>query len=216
MAKADVVVVGAGLAGLACARHLAAAGVQPLVLEASDAVGGRVRTDVVDGFRLDRGFQVLLTAYPEAQALLDYDALDLRAFEPGAKVWLGDQLHHVGDPLRAPLSALPTLLAPIGTFADKLRILKLRLAVTSGSLDELLQRPEMIDRAGAARALRVFRRHHRALFPPVSGRRAAGPLAGAVEPRFRAVLPHVRQGAGGRAGARHPADPGAARGSPPE
>ena len=143
MAKADVVVVGAGLAGLACARHLAAAGVQPLVLEASGAVGGRVRTDVVDGFRLDRGFQVLLTAYPEAQALLDYDALDLRAFEPGAKVWLGDKLHHVGDPLRAPLSALPTLLAPIGTFADKLRILKLRLAVTGGSLDELQQRPEM-------------------------------------------------------------------------
>ena len=144
---ADVVVVGAGLAGLACARHLAAAGVEPLVVDASDAVGGRVRTDVVDGFRLDRGFQVLLTAYPEARALLDYDALDLQPFEPGAKVWLDGALHHVGDPLRAPLSALPTLLAPIGTFADKLRILKLRRAVTAGSLDAIRTRPEMTTEA---------------------------------------------------------------------
>jgi phytoene dehydrogenase-like protein len=82
----EVVIVGAGVAGLACAHHLHAAGVEVLVLEASDAVGGHLRTDVVDGFRLDRGFHVLLTAAPEARRLLDYDALALHAFEPGAMV----------------------------------------------------------------------------------------------------------------------------------
>ncbi|MGE5229068.1 MAG: FAD-dependent oxidoreductase, partial [Deltaproteobacteria bacterium] len=75
----DVVVVGAGLSGLCCARELHAAGLDVLVLERSDVPGGRVRTDVVDGFQLDRGFQVLLTAYPEARRVLDYEQLGLRA-----------------------------------------------------------------------------------------------------------------------------------------
>ena len=82
----EVVVVGAGLAGLACAVHLHREGVPCRVLEASDGIGGRVRTDVVDGFRLDRGFQVLLSAYPEARDQLDLDALRPRFFEPGALV----------------------------------------------------------------------------------------------------------------------------------
>jgi len=77
-----VAIVGAGLAGLACARTLAKSGVSATILEASDGVGGRVRTDVVEGFRLDRGFQVFFTAYPEAQAVLDYAALELHAFAP--------------------------------------------------------------------------------------------------------------------------------------
>jgi phytoene dehydrogenase-like protein len=85
----DVVVVGAGLAGLACARDLAAAGLQVRLLEASDAAGGRIRTDVVEGFRLDRGFQVLLTEYPEARRVLNYDALALKSFLPGALVRQG-------------------------------------------------------------------------------------------------------------------------------
>jgi phytoene dehydrogenase-like protein len=84
--RAPVVVVGAGLAGLAAARELQARGVDAVVLERSDGVGGRVRTDAVDGFLLDRGFQVLLAGYPEAARVLDYDALDLRAFYPGALV----------------------------------------------------------------------------------------------------------------------------------
>ena len=83
---AEVVIVGAGLAGLAAANAIHRAGRDLVVLEASDRVGGRVRTDVVDGFRLDRGFQVLLTAYPELPTQLDLDALDLRRFEPGALV----------------------------------------------------------------------------------------------------------------------------------
>ena len=73
----DVVIIGAGLAGLSCAVSLKAAGLSVILLEASDAPGGRIRTDEVDGFLLDRGFQVMLTAYPEAQSVLDYRALEI-------------------------------------------------------------------------------------------------------------------------------------------
>jgi phytoene dehydrogenase-like protein len=120
--SADVVVVGAGLAGLSAARRLAAAGVDVLVVEAADAVGGRVATDAVDGFLLDRGFQVYNTAYPEAAAVLDHRALDLRPFTPGALVRIGDRLHRLTDPRRRPLTVGATLLAPIGSPADKARI----------------------------------------------------------------------------------------------
>ena len=143
----DVAIVGAGLAGLCCARELCARGIDAHVYEASDAVGGRVRTDEVDGFRLDRGFQVFLTAYPEAQRVLDYDALDLRAFDPGAQIWLGDGFDHIGDPLRRPSTLWPTLTAGVGGLADKVRVLGLRRAVTRPSLDALWRRPEITTEA---------------------------------------------------------------------
>jgi phytoene dehydrogenase-like protein len=126
----DVVIVGAGLAGLACAMELTKAGRSVQVIEASDGVGGRVRTDVVDGFLLDRGFQVLLTAYPAAKEMLDYRALDLRAFLPGAKVRTGGAFHDISDPVRRPLSALATVKAPVGSIADKTRIGRMRLTAT--------------------------------------------------------------------------------------
>ena len=138
-----VAVVGAGLAGLACARALAEAGAEPVVFEASDAVGGRVRTDLVDRFRIDRGFQVLLTAYPEARRVLDYGALDLRPFEAGARVWVGDRFETLGDPFRRPSQAVSTLFADVGSFADKLRVLRLRRSVTSVSDEALWGRPEL-------------------------------------------------------------------------
>ena len=87
--EADVVIVGAGLAGLAAARELTAAGRAVVVLEAGDGVGGRVRSDAVDGLTVDRGFQILLTAYPELARYADLDALALRRFEPGAAVRVG-------------------------------------------------------------------------------------------------------------------------------
>jgi phytoene dehydrogenase-like protein len=107
--SAPVIVVGAGLAGLACALELRRRGVEVVVLEASDGVGGRVRTDHVDGFLLDRGFQVLLAGYPECRAQLDYDALDLRAFFPGAVVQRGGRARVVADPRKHPLQALRAL-----------------------------------------------------------------------------------------------------------
>lgn len=123
----DVVVVGAGLAGLAAARRLHQAGRSVVVLESSDGVGGRVRTDDVDGFHLDRGFQVLLTAYPELHRQLDVDALHLRSFDPGALVRVGSSLRRVGDPLRQPTTMLSSAVAPVGTPVDKARLARLLL-----------------------------------------------------------------------------------------
>lgn len=140
---AEVVIVGAGLAGLAAANAIHRAGRDLVVLEASDRVGGRVRTDVVDGFRLDRGFQVLLTAYPELPTQLDLDALDLRRFEPGALVWNGTSTDLVGDPLRRPRTLLRTALAPIGTTADKVRILGQRIRLMRSRAPELLRQPDI-------------------------------------------------------------------------
>ncbi|MFD1947829.1 FAD-dependent oxidoreductase [Nocardioides aestuarii] len=118
-ATADVVVIGAGLAGLAAAVRLQEAGLEVVVLEQSDGVGGRVRTDVVDGFRLDRGFQLLNPAYPEAKQLLDLDALDLQPFEAGLVVSVGVKRYSLGDPLRLPSSIPNTLTAPVGSMKEK-------------------------------------------------------------------------------------------------
>ncbi len=114
-----------------------------VVLEASDGVGGRVRTDVVDGFRLDRGFQVLLTAYPEVAAQLDVAALDLCPFEPGGMVWLDDGLHLVGDPFRRPGTLLRTAAAPVGSLLDKARILRQRIRLARTPAPELLRQPDL-------------------------------------------------------------------------
>ncbi|QJW93482.1 protoporphyrinogen/coproporphyrinogen oxidase [Frigoriglobus tundricola] len=121
----DVLIVGGGLAGLACGRELARRGVAFRILESADAVGGRVRTDLVDGFRLDRGFQIYLTAYPEGKRVLDLPALDLRPFTRGALVRFGGRFHRVADPRSEPLGAAAALLNPIGSPLDKLRLLGL-------------------------------------------------------------------------------------------
>lgn len=143
MSDAPVAIVGAGLAGLACATTLHAAGIPVQVFEASDGVGGRVRSDVVDGFTLDRGFQVALTAYPELHRQLDMDALDLRAFDPGALVWRDGKGSEVSDPFRKPSSVLSTTLAPIGNVLDKARIAWLRTRLRRVHPVRLLQADDM-------------------------------------------------------------------------
>ena len=144
--NADVVVVGAGLAGLAAGIELQRAGRDVIVLEASDGPGGRVRTDVVDGYRLDRGFQILLTAYPEARRLLDFETLDLRPLRPGAMVRIDDGFARIGDPLRRPADLVATLAAPVGSIVDKLKVLQFRRSVSRGSLDDLWSRTETTGR----------------------------------------------------------------------
>lgn len=140
---ADVLVIGAGLAGLRCAGLLAEAGVKTLVLEAGDGVGGRVRTDELDGFLLDRGFQVLPTAYPEAGEALDYDRLVLKPFYPGALVWADGRFHLAADPSRRLLDAMRHARAPIGTIGDKLRLLRLTGAVNAPDDDDLWGWPDI-------------------------------------------------------------------------
>lgn len=127
--QCDVVIVGAGLAGLSAAREIQRHGLSVIVLDSSDAVGGRVRTDIVDGFQLDRGFQVMLTAYPELQSQVDMRALDLRPFDPGALVWRNGKGHAVSDPFRKPQTLATTAFAPIGSVFDKARIVVLRARV---------------------------------------------------------------------------------------
>ena len=139
---ADVIVIGGGLAGLACALRLRASGLEPLVLEAADGVGGRVRTDHRQGFLLDRGFQVLQTWYPEARQWLDFARLDLRPFYPGALVQAEGRLHRVSDVWRRPARLPEMLRSPIGGLSDKLRLLALRQRCLKGDLEALYNRPE--------------------------------------------------------------------------
>jgi phytoene dehydrogenase-like protein len=101
-----------------------------------------VRTDLVDGFRLDRGFQVLFTAYPEARALLDYDALGLRRFWPAARVRASGRVSLLGDPFRRPSLLLATVRSPVGTLLDKLRVLRLRQRALTTTLHEIFEAPE--------------------------------------------------------------------------
>jgi phytoene dehydrogenase-like protein len=138
----DVLIVGGGLAGLCCARVLQENGVGFQILEASDGLGGRVRTDELDGFLLDRGFQVLLTAYPEAKRVLDYARLDLKPFAPGAISWYAGRMNRLIDPWRTPGAWWEALQSEFGTLGDKLRIARLRSRLRSSSIEEIFRRPD--------------------------------------------------------------------------
>ena len=135
-------IVGAGLAGLACARTLAAADRSVLVLERDVAVGGRVRTDDVDGFRLDRGFQVLLTGYPAARRWFSDGGLDLRAFSPGVLIRHGGRFRRLADPFRAPLAAARSVGSSVATIPDALRLLGWRHDLLAADGPQVAARPQ--------------------------------------------------------------------------
>ena len=137
-----VLIIGAGMAGLACALKLHEAGFPVQLFEASDGVGGRVRTDQVDGFLLDRGFQVYLDTYPETGKLLNLAALDLRPFAPGALIYRDGKLHRLMDVFRRPTSLWPSLRAPVGSLTDKLRVGLLRTKILGSSFERIAQRPD--------------------------------------------------------------------------
>lgn len=143
--SSPVVVVGAGLAGLTCARRLQRTGAQVVVLEASDRVGGRVSSRKVDGFTLDYGFQVLFTAYPAARAELDYTALELRPLGRGAYVFDGQTLHAI-----EPSNPIGLATSPLISFADKAKLIE-------WTLDCMGLSPEQIDRLPDIPAERAFR-----------------------------------------------------------
>lgn len=140
----EIVIIGAGMAGMNCARVLAEAGRRVVVCEASDGVGGRVRTDEVGGYRVDRGFQVLLTSYPEVRAVFDMEALRLREFFAGALVRRGGRWLRVANPLRAPVAAMRSLMETPPGWGDKLRSGLLTARLASGLTD-----PEMMEEENA-------------------------------------------------------------------
>lgn len=125
MSDFSVVIVGGGVAGLTCANYLHNKNINFLLLEATNEVGGRVKTDVVDGYLLDHGFQVLQTNYSEAKQLLNYDALNLQLFESGAKIRATDGFMSMQNPFRNPLAFLPLAFSSVGSLVDKLKVARL-------------------------------------------------------------------------------------------
>jgi protoporphyrinogen oxidase len=124
--KPSITIIGAGISGLSVGLHLHREGFSVKIIEASDRPGGRIKTDSVEGFRLDRGFQVLLTSYPEAQMLLDYKALQLKTFLPGATVLYDGGQFEIADPFRRPSALLATVFAPVGSLKDKINTFVLK------------------------------------------------------------------------------------------
>lgn len=149
--RMKIIVIGGGVAGLSAAIHLHRAGQEVLLLEASDRVGGRIKTDHYQGFLLDHGFQVLQTAYPEVQKMLDLPALKLRTFDPGAVLLAENGAQYVvADPRRKPSLLLQTLLAPIGSLKDKFALLRMAKAVTAGRVEQIFDLPETTTEADLA------------------------------------------------------------------
>jgi phytoene dehydrogenase-like protein len=138
----DVVVAGGGLAGLVAARHLADAGLDVTLYEREPEVGGRVRSRTVDGYTLDRGFQVLFPAYPAAARELDLDALDLRAFKPGAKLCRPGQRSVLSDPYRDPGALVESAFNREISLRDKLLTVKLRRDLAGRSADRIFSGPD--------------------------------------------------------------------------
>lgn len=138
----NVIIVGAGLAGLSCARRLTEAGIPFIILEGDRRIGGRIKTDQVDGFLLDHGFQVLQTAYPEARRSLDYDRLALGSFAPGAIIRTNEKFYTIADPRRRPQNLWSTATAPIGTMGDRLRMIKLASKLQRARVTDLFKSPD--------------------------------------------------------------------------
>lgn len=143
MMKKDVIIIGAGLSGLSAAIHLQNEGREVFIIESTGRVGGRIKTDMHEGFRLDRGFQVLLTAYPEARKILDYEALNLQKMLPGANVIYDGGSFEVSDPFRQPSALFSTIFAPVGSLKDKLNTFLLKKKLQNQSIEQIFNQAEI-------------------------------------------------------------------------
>lgn len=138
----SIYIIGAGISGLIAAQVLESRGFSPVIVEATSSVGGRVKTDIINGYQLDHGFQVLLTSYPAAQKYLDFEALKLQKFLPGASIFLNKQQKIIGDPLRDYSFLFSTLFSGIGTFSDKFKILKLNNRLKKKTIEDVFSSKE--------------------------------------------------------------------------
>ena len=138
-----IYIVGAGVSGLVAAQVLENSGYAPVVLEATDRAGGRVKTDFIDGFQLDHGFQVLLSSYPAAQKYLDFKALELQELRSGAVIFKNGKQQVIGDPLRDISVLFSTLFSGVGNLLDKIKILQLSLRLQKKSIDAIFSSQEI-------------------------------------------------------------------------
>jgi len=143
MKEEKIYIIGAGISGLIAALELEKAGFSPVILESSDQVGGRVKTDVVDGFLLDHGFQVLNTAYPEAKKYLDFQALHLKTFDPGAVILNSKESYIISDPMRNPLKIMGMVFSKVGTFLDKVKMFALTQELKKKTNEEIFNTPSL-------------------------------------------------------------------------
>ena len=142
-----IYIVGAGVSGLVAAQVLENKGYHPIILEASDRAGGRVKTDIKKGFQLDHGFQVLLSSYPAAQKYLDFKALKLQKLKPGAVIFKKGKQQIIGDPLRDISVLFSTLFSGVGTFSDKFKIFQLNMKLKKKSIETIFSSNEISTKA---------------------------------------------------------------------
>ena len=136
-------IVGAGVSGLIAAFVLEENGYSPVILEASDRAGGRLKTEIIGGFQLDVGFQVLLTNYPAAQKYLNYDTLNLQKLKAGSCVFENGKPFFFGDPLRDSSILFSTLFSKLGTLSDKVKIAKLNFKLQKKSIEDIFNSEEL-------------------------------------------------------------------------
>ncbi len=138
----NIYIIGAGVSGLIAAQNLEQKGYVPTILEATGYIGGRVRTEIIDGWILDVGFQVLLDAYPMSKKYLNYADLDLQRLSPGARIYTDNDSFIIGDPLRDISMLFPTLFSSIGSMRDKLKIFQLNLRLKNTPITTLFNKKE--------------------------------------------------------------------------
>ena len=137
-----IFIIGAGMSGLIAAQTLENRGFSPTIIEATNSVGGRVKTDIVDGYQLDHGFQVLLTSYPAAQKFLNYEALELQNVLTGAAIFKDGKENQIGDPLRDFSLLIPTVFSGLIPLSDKIKILQLNLKLKSKTISAIFEEKE--------------------------------------------------------------------------
>ena len=137
MSDKKIIIIGAGISGLICALELEKSGFKPTILEGKASAGGRLQTDYFESIPLDHGFQVLLNEYPYAKKYLDFDALNLKYFKPGAVISDGNDMVSFGDPIRDKSFLLSTTFTSMATFSDKLKVNKLAKNLKEKSIEDI-------------------------------------------------------------------------------
>lgn len=141
MEEEKIYIIGAGLSGLIAALELEKSGFSPIILESTGEIGGRIKTDEVDEFLLDHGFQVLNTAYPEAKKYLDFQTLRLKTFDPGAVIFDGKNSYIITDPMRNPLQIVGMAFSKVGTFLDKVKMFTLTQELKKKTNEAIFNEP---------------------------------------------------------------------------